>query len=438
YGGDFTDRPTDYNFCGNGIVYADRTVSPKAQEVKFLYQDLVLEPGQDRVLIHNKQLFQTTADYEFHYVVLRDGILIWETCFQAEVAPMMQEIITVKAPVFSEAGEYAYQVSALLKQDTLWAEAGFEVAFGETLIKVSDVITAETPHQAETSSMTVVHGDGNIGISGTGFQVLFSKAAGGIVSLRYHEVEWITTVPMPTYWRATTDNDRGNRFSLTGAMWMGADLFCRYENTEFEMTEEADRVAITYTYELPTTPKTQTVVTYSVTADGCISVKVHYHGQKGLPELPLLGMRLRLPGTDHTYRWYGMGPDENYADRAEGARLGIFNSTPQQNLSHYLVPQECGNRTGTRWLEVRNPEGAGIRFAQESEPFDQCVLPYTAEELESALHREELPIPHYTVVSILGRQRGVGGDDSWGAPVHPKYCICAEEDIEFAFRIEEI
>ncbi|MEG0215560.1 MAG: glycoside hydrolase family 2 TIM barrel-domain containing protein, partial [Hungatella sp.] len=217
YGGDFTDRPTDYNFCGNGIVYADRTVSPKAQEVKFLYQDLVLEPGQDRVLIHNKQLFQTTADYEFHYVVLRDGSLIWETCFQAEVAPMMQEIITVKAPVFSEAGEYAYQVSALLKQDTLWAEAGFEVAFGETLIKVSDVITAETPHQAETSSMTVVHGDGNIGISGTGFQVLFSKAAGGIVSLCYHEVEWITTIPMPTYWRATTDNDRGNRFSLTGA-----------------------------------------------------------------------------------------------------------------------------------------------------------------------------------------------------------------------------
>ena len=285
--------------------------------------------------------------------------------------------------------------------------------------------------------MKVFHGDLNLGVKGEGFSVLFSRVDGGIVSLRYHGKEWITKPPMPTYWRATTDNDRGNQFSVRNAMWFSANQFWQYQNTQIEVKESPDKVTVTYSYGLPVVPKTETEVIYEVTADGKIAVTAHYYGQKGLPQLPLFGMRFRFLSNVNSYTYSGYGPQENYIDRANGARLGIFDGTPEGNLSQYLVPQECGNRTGVRWLKVSDKEGQALKFTAVESPFEMNVLPYTAEELEIALHREELPVPpHYTIVSILGAQRGVGGDDSWGAPVHPEFEISGEKDIEVTFVIE--
>ncbi len=435
YGGDFTDRPTDYQFCGNGIVYGDRTVSPKAQEMKYLYQYLRLEPEQGKVRIDNKKLFTGTGEYRFVYTVLKDGLTVWTHEFEVDVAPGESTDVEVAMPIWTEAGEYAYQVSAVLREDTMWAQAGHEVAFGES---VRTVKAMENSEGEKASALTVIHGDVNIGVRGEGFHVMFSRADGGIVALRYQGREWITRPPMPVYWRATTDNDRGNKFNVESAVWMGAGLFPRYNSADMEVTESKEEVTICFTYGLTVNPETKTQVTYRVTPDGRIQVTAHYFGQKGLPELPLFGMRFRFLDTMDAFSWYGMGPDENYCDRAEGARLGIYHSTPAANMSRYLLPQECGNRTGTRWLEVTDRRGGGLRFTAVETPFEMSVLPYTAEELESALHPEELPVPHYTIVNILAKQRGVGGDDSWGAPVYPEYCISGEEDIEFSFVLEGI
>ena len=513
YGGDFADRPTDYNFCGNGIVYGDRTVSPKAQEVKYLYQYLELEAdlGQEAKLsqnqsqnqsqnrsqnqsqkqsqsqnqdpalkqktelvtvwIRNKNLFVGTDGYEFHLKVLKEGELIWETVFAADAAPMERISVPVEIPVFAECGEYAYQVSAVLKEDTVWADAGFETAFGEKVVKktagqetigqgatgqemtgrettrqessqqeenkaVASEALTERESSAEAFPLEVIHGDVNIGVRGKGFYVMFSRTEGGIVSLKSHGTEWITRVPMPTYWRASTDNDRGNAFAVSSAMWIGADCFRGYQNSNVEVAEETGRVTVTYTYQLPVVPQTSTSVQYMVTADGNIAVKAHYFGQQGLPELPLFGMRFRFREQADSFTWYGGGPEESYIDRCNGTRLGIYKGTPAGSISRYLKPQECGNHTGVRWLEVENRDGGSLKFVAKDRPFEMSVLPYTAEELEAAGHMEELPVPRYTVVNILGCQRGVGGDDSWGAPVYPEYCISGEEDAEVSFVIE--
>lgn len=432
YGGDFMDRPTDYQFCGNGIVYGDRVPSPKVQEVKYLYQSLVLEPEPDqgRVWIRNRGLFLTTAGYVFVCRILKDGELVWEKSFEAEVPPMSREAVPLTMPRFVEQGEYAYQVSALLKEDALWAEAGFETAFGERLVTVEGKAVP-----AVGGTMTVIHGDVNIGVRGEGFYVMFSRVEGGIAALRYDGREWVTRPPMPIFWRATTDNDRGNRFSVRSAVWMGAEAFLGYRNTDLKVQEEPDQVTFVYTYRLSTVPETEAQVSYRVTPDGKILVTARYLGKKGLPELPLFGMRFRLQKTADIVTWYGRGPEENYRDRREGARLGIYQRRAEENLSHYLVPQECGNRTDVRWVKVTEQGGAGLSFTAAGSPFEMSVLPYTAQELEAALHWEELPIPSYTIVNLMGRQRGVGGDDSWGASVHPEYCISGEEDLEFQFVI---
>lgn len=133
-----------------------------------------------------------------------------------------------------------------------------------------------------------------------------------------------------------------------------------------------------------------------------------------------------------------MGPEENYIDRCEGARLGIFNTTAKKNVSDYLVPQECGNRTGVRWLELSDEEGTGLRFEAAGQPFEAGVLPWSTRELDAASHKEELSVPHYTWVRILAKQMGVGGDDSWGAPVHEQYRISSDEKLDVEFFIKPL
>lgn len=444
YGGDFTDRPTDYNFCGNGIVYGTREPSPKAQEVKYLYQNLDITPeiswghsGRMKVSvkIRNKNLFVDTSHAEFVCQILKNGEPVEETKFQAAAKAGETKEVQVSVSVTKEPGEYVCQVSAVLKEGTLWAEKGHEIAFGEC---VNQVENAGDQEKNQAGPLKVIHGDVNLGVKGENFSVLFSRADGGIVSLRYGKKEWIAgKPPMPTYWRATTDNDRGNGFNVASAAWLAADQLWWYNNSQIQVEETKDKVTVTYTYGIPVVPATETKVVYEVTADGKILVKAHYFGKQGLPGLPLFGMRFRFLSDVDSFTYYGRGPEENYPDRANGARLGIFAGTPEGNVSHYLKPQECGGRTQVRWLKVADREGQGLKFTAAGEPFYMNVLPYTAQELESALHREELSTPpRYTIVSILGAQRGVGGDDSWGAPVHEKYEISGEKDAWVEFVIE--
>ena len=132
-----------------------------------------------------------------------------------------------------------------------------------------------------------------------------------------------------------------------------------------------------------------------------------------------------------------MGPGECYVDRCHGARLGIHRTTAKDNVAHYLVPQECGNRTGVRWAEVTDYRGRGLRF-ESSVPMDFSVLPYTPHEMECAAHEDELPPIHYTVVRAALRQMGVGGDDSWGARTHEEYLVDVTKRLEFGFSFRGV
>ena len=431
YGGDFGDRPTDYSFCGNGIVYADRTISPKAQEVKYLYQDIRLSPDSKGVSIENRRLFADTSDLEFVYSVLKDGEPVYQKSFHTSVKPLETGYEVLPIPDFTEPGEYVLQVSALLKHDALWAESGYETAFGEAVTVVEG-----RQEKSCKKPLTVIHGDVNIGVMGDGFRVLFSRQEGSMVSMVYDGKEWLGRPLMPVYWRATTDNDKGNKFSAASSVWYGAGRFPYYSNENCKVEEKEGSIKVTYTYELSTVPQAAAEVSYEVEGSGAIKVRALFKGQKGLPQLPAFGMRLITPEAAKKFTWYGRGPEENYCDRKEGARLGIYEDTPDNNLSRYLVPQECGNRTGVRWLKIADMEGHSLTFRASGLAFDASVLSYTAEELESATHREELPLPRYTVVNILGAMRGVGGDDSWGAPVHPEYCISGEKELITEFIIE--
>ena len=430
YGGDHDDRATDYEFCGNGLVFADRKESPKAQEVKALYSNVKLTPTEEGVTVRNENLFITTGGYTFRYRLLRDGVCLFEKTRSDIVIPARSEaFVELDYPEAEEPGEYIFEVQMLLSEDTLWAKAGYEICFGQHVKKV------EEEKKEKKVSMEIIHGDVNIGVRGEGFTVMFSKAEGGIASLCYDGKEYITRTPKLTYWRALTDNDRGAKLGFTCAPWMTAGLFPKL--TGGDMQEEKDKISITFEYTLPVVPVTKSFVTYTVTGDGVIHVHLLYRGEKGLPHLPAFGMDFRLKERYHNVRYYGYGPEENYIDRREGAKLGVYESTAADNVSPYLVPQECGNHTGVRWVEVTDDEGAGLRFQAEEGSFENSVLPWSAYELEAATHQEELPPVHYTWVRILAAQMGVGGDDSWGAPVHDQFLISSDSNLELRFAIRK-
>ena len=141
-------------------------------------------------------------------------------------------------------------------------------------------------------------------------------------------------------------------------------------------------------------------------------------------------------GYDHL-EWYGNGPEETYWDRQHGAKLGRYHNLVADNMAKYLVPQERGAKTGVRWAKVTDRKGRGLLFTAET-PMMFSALPYTPHELENARHPYELPPVHYTVIRAIGVQMGVGGDDSWGAPVHPEYIPDAAKPMDFTFTFQGI
>lgn len=313
-----------------------------------------------------------------------------------------------------------------------------------------------------TNKLQVIVGDVSIGMRGDGFSYIFSATRIGMESLVKDGREWLYRAPVPTFWRALTDNDRGSGFALKSGMWIGADCFIKCAkvsvtiddasvevplppaNNVYGKEVEAQRAAVVYTYETLTVPQTQVTVSYEVYGNGDIHVQVHYEGKAGLPELPAFGMRFVMPTCADRYRYEGLS-GETYPDRMAGGVPGVY-EVKGLPVTPYLVPQDCNMHMQTKWVEIYRSKGldnackeereSRICFrAEEGKDIAFACIPYTAMELENATHQEELPAPRRTVLTVLGAVRGVGGINSWGADVEPAYHISGEEDIEYGFWI---
>ncbi len=157
-------------------------------------------------------------------------------------------------------------------------------------------------------------------------------------------------------------------------------------------------------------------------ASGRVHLTARYAGATDAPTLPAFGLEWTLPKQYENLRFYGLGPEETYHDRLHGGKLGIFERTAAEDNAPYLVPQETGNHEDLRWAEVLDAQGHGMRISQAgSEHFAASLLPYSSLMLEEATHQNELPPVRHTFLRLLAAQMGVGGDDSWGAPVHEQY-----------------
>ena len=447
YGGDFLERPTDYNFSGNGICYGgDRDPSPKMQEVKFNYQNIsILFEKDGKFTVVNKNLFANTDRFRCVAVLQKNGGVVKKQEIETAVPPLSSKDYEIPFAILraddkdqkkDPDAEYTLTVSFRLKEDMSWADAGHEVAFGQKIYKKIPAF------HASEKPIRVVHGKVNIGVKGEDFDCLFSMLNGGLVSYRYAGKEMIEKIPMPNFWRAPVDNDNGSMAPARYAQWKIASMYIShrnggmFDNVPTKVEEKDNTVTVTYTYFMPTTPAGKCQVSYTVFGDGTIETKLMYDPVEGLPDMPEFGMMFQFNADYDNLTWYGMGSEETYADRKHGAKLGIYSSKVADNMAKYLVPQECGNKVGVRYARLVDAKGRGMMF--EGDELSFSALPYTPHELENAAHAYELPQVHHTIVRVALAQMGVGGDDSWGSWVHPEYHIDVTKPLEFTFRFKGI
>ena len=444
YGGDAGERPHDGEFCGNGLVFLDRTPSPKLLEMAQLYQPLHITVDRDGIAVHNRHVFTSTGGYAATATLAREGVVLAAAPFALDVAPGASAPAPLPLEIPDEPGEYTVDVAFALVAATDWAPAGHVVASAQGVFVVEG---AEPAAAAPAPAPQLIDGIHNVGVRGEGFTVLFSKLHGGLVSYRAGHGdaarELLHSIPKPSFWHAPTSNERGWGMPARDGQWLLASRYASLATTDPESgaqnpatTVVGDAVEVAFRYTLPTTPVSESTVVYRVSGDGRIDVRLTARPGEGLPDMPEFGLLIETDAAFGHLRWYGEGPHESYVDRRASARLGVWEAEVAELLTPYLRPQESGSRTGVRWAEVTDDAGVGLRVECAS-GMEFSALPWTPFEIENAAHPVDLPPIRKTVLRPALMRRGVGGDDSWGALTHPEHLLPTGE-LEFAFTLRTV
>nr|WBO81655.1 DUF4981 domain-containing protein [Streptomyces sp. SBE_14.2] len=443
YGGDWGDNPNDGNFVADGIVTADRGHTGKAAEVKRVYQAVDARLGEDgRVTLANEYLFTNLREFDGSWTLLADGEPVRQGAIgraESDVPPLSSRRIPLPAdrPADDPTREYFLQLSFTTRQSTKWAEAGFEVA--RCQLPLSASVPAPVPIRLGTvPALAHVDGERAVTVTGRDFSVSVDKTRGVLDSYEAAGARLIDSGPVPNFWRAPTDNDKGNRQHIRNETWRDAGT--RRQVTGVRVRSLDDRaVEITVTGTLPTTVRSTYTTVYTVFGNGEIKVENTLHpGAASLPYIPEVGTVLFLPGRLDRLHYYGRGPEENHWDRNNGTDVGRYSGTVDEQWTPYIRPQENGNKTDVRWAALTDADGVGLLVT--GEPLLEInASRFTPEDLSVGVrHDYQLTPREEIVLRVNHRQMGVGGDNSWGAHTHDAYKLPADRDYAYAYRLRPL
>jgi beta-galactosidase len=444
YGGDMGgyQYTHDQNFCANGLITPDRKPHPGLYEVKKVYQDILfhakdLEKGI--LTIENRFLYNDLKNYDFKWELLYNGQVTDKGDFTVSQAPLTKKETIIALPEYKKAkqqkDEYFLNLYAYTKQATEMIPAGHEIAREQFELPASEM-NHLTNDQDNTGSIAIIREDDrNIVLKSKQVQLGFSKRDGSLTEYSVNGKRLIESGPQPDFWRAPTDNDYGNRMPEISNVWKLAGKNKTLKS--FEVTKEAHAVSIRAEYLLNDVSSHYTI-TYTIDGNGKLTVKAAWEsGRENLPEMPRFGMQMRITPELDNFTYYGRGPWENYSDRNTASLIGIYNSTVAGQHFDYIRPQENGNKTDVRWLTLTDKEGFGIKI-KGLQPLSVKVAHNTADELDFGVtkknsHPSDVTPRKEIFLNVDWKQRGVAGDDSWGALPHPPYRLL---DHSYAYSYE--
>jgi len=473
YGGDmgYVGVPNDSNFCANGLIAADRSLHPHIWEVKKVYQYIHFEPvafTTNKVKVTNYHDFIGLEDFYLRWVVECDGKAVdsGRMDFPSIAQHASQEIVIPMKAIPQNGKEHFLKIEALTRkaaplvaQDHICAMEQWLLPFScrdvrrasptqhhETIIRDARRTSLQgtaagddTSKTLGTTPITLQQDALQAVLTGTNFKVAFSMETGAMTSLVYNNKEMLKEGLQPNFWRGLTDNDVANRTSSRCATWRHAGE--RKSLVAFDITPAVDghSVLLAASYDMKE-QDAKLGIHYHVFGNGEIDVEMHFTpGNKPLPEIPRFGMRMILPAEYDQMTWLGRGPHENYADRKSSAAVGLYEATVWEQYHPYVRPQETGNKCDVRWLSLTNKQGEGLLITGE-EPLSTSAWNFPMEDIEyvpfdiERKHGGSIEKKDMVWLNIDHQQMGVGGDNTWGAQVHPEYTITPNA-ISYSFTI---
>ena len=434
YGGGFGDFPNDNDFCCNGIITADRHVTPKLLEVKKVYQyvDFKLTDG-GKLRIRNRYCFTPLSDFTFHWSLLRDGKMIKAgTASLPEVLPGDSCFIDLPCEVPAGEGLYHLNVSLKLKEATRWAEAGHEVACEQLCLKYGEPTLMDAVKVG--GALKVEENAQQVSVKGNGFAFAVSKQSGAVTELSYNEKPIIVTGDKVPFGNLTFNGYRSISNDRKG------NLRSTIESPKVTAEGAEDAIIINVKYNVKAGRDGQTSVpvetTYTIYNDGSIGVKGNF-GNEGNKDFSRLGLIAALEPRLGNVQWLGRGPHENYPDRKTSAFVGVWDGTVNGMTEEYEKPQSMGERCDVKWVTFTDDKGEGIRI-RTGNSFAFSALHYMDEELWQTKYKHELNKIHRPeiILHLDAAMRGLGNASCGPGPLE-KYEL-REKNYSYGFVIEPI
>ncbi len=434
YGGGFGDFPNDNDFCCNGIITADRHVTPKLLEVKKVYQYVDFKlTDEGKIRIRNRYCFTPLSDFTFHWSLLRDGKMIKAgTASLPEVLPGDSCFIDLPCEVPAGEGLYHLNVSLKLKEATRWAEAGHEVACEQLCLKYGEPTLMDAVKVG--GALKVEENAQQVSVKGDGFAFAVSKQSGAVTELSYNEKPIIVTGDKVPFGNLTFNGYRSISNDRKG------NLRSTIESPKVTAEGAEDAIIINVKYNVKAGRDGQTSVpvetTYTIYNDGSIGVKGNF-GNEGNKDFSRLGLIAALEPRLGNVQWLGRGPHENYPDRKTSAFVGVWDGTVNGMTEEYEKPQSMGERCDVKWVTFTDDKGEGIRICTGNS-FAFSALHYMDEELWQTKYKHELNKIHRPeiILHLDAAMRGLGNASCGPGPLE-KYEL-REKNYSYGFVIEPI
>lgn len=444
YGGDFGDIPNDIDFCCNGLIWPDRTPHPAMFEFKRLVQPVKIrlvrcKPGL--LELSNTDFFRGTGWLAARWRVELDGRVVQKGMLKLpEIGPQKKTNISVDLkPVSGRKRQEAFlNVEIFSARSTAWCDKGHVVSSEQFALPVVlgrsalvRIRTEDTVTVTERKNRCIVRAEA------TGMEVEFDNARATIASVMRNGVPVLLAGPQFSLWRAPLDNDgvKGNDGQWVAdwkplGRWNKAGYNrLRSRSATFAIFTAKDCSAVIETGTMYTCDGAKgsfrVSSNYRVSPQGDLVARHRFSFDKGMPDVPRLGVRMTVDGAYENLAWFGRGPHENYADRKAGADIGLYTGTVSDQYVPYILPQENGNKEDVRFLVLADNRGNGFRILGGT-TFGFSTHHCTPEDLTAAFHTNEVP-RHPEITLLLDcQQRGLG-TASCGPDTLEKYRIKAGE-----------
>lgn len=381
--------------------------------------------------VRNRLDFVPLDRFVFSWELTADGVVEQSGPLPGvDAAPGQDSLVPIPIRPFDPLPGVEYFVTVRARTAAPWSllPAGFEVAWEQlpwSSGAASDGATTTAERAHPGAALSLIRDAERIAIRGDGFDLQFDAATGTLDVWTVGGRDLVRTGPAPNFWRAPTDNDHGAGMPRWEGRWRDAGATRQVESVNAEQISPA-RVRVEVDTSLPQLGSRLHTI-YDVHADGTVRIWHSFTpGAATLPELPRFGLSMTLPARLSQMRWLGRGPQESYADRKSGAPIGLYEGTVADQHHPYVRPQETGNKTDVRWLELIDGSGFGLRVEGE-QPLSVSAWPYALADIENASgdqrHSTDVVVRDFITLNVDLRQMGVGGDNSWGARPRPGYLI---------------